>query len=84
MNTNNIDEVVLALVKELMEDDRKSITMDDNLNDVGLNSLMFIKMVVTIEDTFDFIFDDEMLDYHRYQTLQDISDYIQSKVCMQE
>ena len=80
MNTNNIDETVLALVKELTGDDTKSITMDENLSNVGFNSLVFIKMVVIMEDTFHFVFDDEMLDYNNYQTLQDISDYISLKI----
>lgn len=54
--------------------------MDENLKNIGFNSLIFVKLVVSIEDTFQFTFDDEMLDYNRYKTLRDISDYIQARI----
>lgn len=80
MKTNNINETLLILVKELIENVTEPITMDENLENIGFNSLIFVKLVVTIEDTFQFTFDDEMLDYKRYETLQDILDYIQARI----
>jgi acyl carrier protein len=80
MKTNNVNETLLILAKELIENVTEPITMDENLKNIGFNSLIFVKLVVSIEDTFQFTFDDEMLDYNRYKTLRDISDYIQARI----
>ena len=80
MKTNNVNETLLILAKELIENVTERITMDENLKNIGFNSLIFVKLVVSIEDTFQFTFDDEMLDYNRYKTLRDISDYIQARI----
>lgn len=80
MKTNNVNETLLILAEELIENVTEPITMDENLENIGFNSLIFVKLVVSIEDTFQFTFDDEMLDYNRYKTLQDISDYIQARI----
>ena len=80
MKTNNVNETLLILAKELIENVTEPITMDENLKNIGFNSLIFVKLVVSIEDTFQFTFDDEMFDYNRYKTLRDISDYIQARI----
>ena len=80
MKTNNVNETLLILAEELIENVTEPITMDENLKNIGFNSLIFVKLVVSIEDTFQFTFDDEMLDYNRYKTLRDISDYIQARI----
>ena len=80
MKTNTVNETLLILAKELIENVTEPITMDENLKNIGFNSLIFVKLVVSIEDTFQFTFDDEMLDYNRYKTLRDISDYIQARI----
>ena len=80
MKTNNVNETLLILAKELIENVTEPITMDENLKNIGFNSLIFVKLVVSIEDTFQFTFDDEMLDYNRFKTLRDISDYIQARI----
>jgi len=49
------------------------------LSDLAINSVVFIKIVVQLEDCFDFEFDDEDLDYNRFLYLSDICDYIYDK-----
>jgi acyl carrier protein len=79
MNTQEINSVLLELAKEIITETTEPITMDQKITEIGFNSIIFIKMVVFIEDAFQFEFDDEMLNYNRYETLQNISDYIRSK-----
>lgn len=79
MKTQEINNILMELVKEIITETTEPITMDQKINEIGFNSILFIKMVVSIEDAFQFEFDDEMLNYNRYETLQNISDYIRSK-----
>ncbi len=49
MKTNNVNETLLILAKELIENVTEPITMDENLKNIGFNSLIFVKLVVSIE-----------------------------------
>ena len=48
MKTNNVNETLLILAKELIENVTEPITMDENLKNIGFNSLIFVKLVVSI------------------------------------
>lgn len=50
------------------------------LNDFGIDSLTFIKIIVEIETEFDFEFEDEDLDVNKYSSLQSLVSYVVSKL----
>lgn len=52
----------------------------DDLTEVGLNSLSFIKLIVEIENGFGIEFEDEDLDHSRFMTLTSLCDYIEFKL----
>lgn len=53
---------------------------DAELIQLGVNSLIFIKLVVAIETEFDIEFDDEDLEMNSLLTVQDFVDYIDNKL----
>ena len=51
----------------------------DNQNDLlklGINSIVFIKIIVELEKELDIEFDDEMLDYQKFNSLDVLCDYV--------
>ena len=57
---------------------------DVNLIDIGINSLNFVALAVFIESEYEFEFDDEMLNYERFETFADLYQYIVRKSCPTE
>ncbi|MGF9909446.1 acyl carrier protein [Brevibacillus porteri] len=53
------------------------------LQDVGINSLGFIRLVVAVENEFGFQFEDDMLNVELFQTIQELITYIEGKVKQQ-
>lgn len=72
-----IRKIVLDNVDILIPID--SVDFNSNLSDVGINSITFIKIVVTIEVEFGLVFGEEDLDINRFQTIQSIVDYVKSR-----
>jgi len=50
------------------------------LQEIGVNSISFIKIVVAIEAEFKFEFDDENLDFNKFPTLNSIVSYTERKI----
>lgn len=75
---SEIDEKILSIFSENgvqlngSHDERK-------LSEMGVNSIVFIKVVVALESTFDFEFDDEALDYSKFEYFQQLCDYVKQK-----
>lgn len=56
------------------------ISIDANLKSTGINSITFIKIVVSLETEFKFEFDDEMLLLTSFSTLRSLTEYTELKV----
>lgn len=71
-------------IKKIIQNELSSsniiIELNDNLDDLGVNSVEFIKIVVSIESAFDFEFDDEMLLITKFPTVRSMVEYVESKV----
>lgn len=52
---------------------------EENLIDLGINSLIFVKIVVNLESFFGFEFDDNDLNYERFQNVEAICIYIKER-----
>ena len=51
---------------------------DDDLTDIGLNSISYIKLVVLLEKEFDFEFNDNELNVEKYKTISSVVNAIES------
>ncbi len=65
-----------AKVKIAVEDLKDEYSLVD---DLGYDSISFVSMVVAIEGSYDFEFDDDYLAISALQTVKDVADYIKKK-----
>lgn len=79
MQKNEIKETIKNKLIENFSVDSK-IKYDDNLSDFGIDSIKIIELVVEIEETFDFEFDDEYLTYETLKNIDNITRYIETNV----
>jgi acyl carrier protein len=78
--TNDIEAVVKKIISENCAFEKaKEINLNDNLEDLGINSISFIKIVVSVEKALGIEFDVDHLDHKNFETLQSIIAYIEEK-----
>lgn len=56
------------------------IGLEDKFEEVGINSINFIKTVIMIEIAFDIEFEDEDLDVNNFINLKSLTEHLQSKL----
>lgn len=71
----NLERDLIKIVKGVVQTE-KEIMLESELKSIGINSLMFIKIIVELEKYFDIEFDDEALIGKKYETLGDIYKYL--------
>lgn len=78
LGTQNI---VLSIIRNNIDSKNFcNLSLDSNLNDIGITSIKFIKVVVEIEEKFGFEFDDNMLLATNFNTVKSMMDYIEFKL----
>lgn len=70
-------EVIIANLSKKVSD---NVSLDMDFNSIGLDSITFIKTIVTLECEFDFEFDDEMLLITKFPTVKSMVEYVESKI----
>lgn len=76
-------EKIKQIVREVTEED-VDVKLDSEFKGIGLNSISFIRMVVAVEEKYGIEFDDEYLDYGRYNTFSDFCIYVERLLCEQK
>ncbi|WP_064199368.1 acyl carrier protein [Brevibacillus brevis] len=91
---NEIEEKLVGIYMKQMQELQNSpdnlqqsgidfSSQEIRLQDVGINSLGFIRLVVAVENEFGFQFEDDMLNVELFQTIQELITYIEGKVKQQ-
>ena len=73
-------KIFKVILSNLNKDFLVSMSLDTYFSNVALDSLSFIKMVVDLESTFNFEFDDEMLSIVQFPTIWTMIKYVESKI----
>lgn len=81
VNLAKIQNEVLTILKNdidlnLLDD----ITINSEIDCLGFTSISFIKIIVELEKNFNFEFDDEMLQYTKFNNIKSIIDYVEFKL----
>ena len=73
---NRIKPVILGALKGGLQ---KPLEESTRLQDIGIDSLNFLKLVVGLEEAFGMEFDDDSLDLSNFETVSSLIDYIESR-----
>jgi len=68
---NNIEETIINIIKSIL-DTSDDIKKDGVIRDLGINSIVFIQILVNIETQFNIEFPDEMLSIDAMNTIDDM------------
>lgn len=74
----NIEQVVRELLKKHIKSniDFEEISSSESLENAGMNSIDFIKVVADIEMEYEIIFPDEELNFENFNTIDNIVKFI--------
>lgn len=79
--TTNVWDRLLHHIKLFLDlSDEKKIKEEDQLIDLGINSIDYIKIVLVLESEFGFEFDDEALDMKNISNVRLLYQYICKKL----
>ena len=78
----DITEKVISILKTHIEGSLywESFKLDDDLSNIGLNSVTFIKFVVSAEKEFEIVWENEDLKFDNFSTINKIANYISEKI----
>ncbi len=69
---------IINIVKENI-DSNKEVYLESRFEDLGLDSLDFVQIIVSIEEKFDFEIEDEMLTTSAFLTINSLVQYVKSR-----
>jgi acyl carrier protein len=76
----SIEKEVKSIVLNIFKNTTASeLSLDTDLNDIGLDSLNAIQLIVQLEETFDITIDDDELLYDNYDTVSKIIEIVNQK-----
>lgn len=80
MDISNIDSIVREIIDNVvnLENPIEKVNSGDNLFLLGMDSLDCVKVIVALENKFDFEFEDEDL-AENFQSINSITRYISTK-----
>jgi acyl carrier protein len=76
MLTSDLNCKIRSILAENLEINPDYINDDADLVDMGINSITFIKTVITIETEFDIEFDEENLDIENFRNLKSLIEHV--------
>lgn len=71
---------IISILKGLATHISTEINETDRLEDIGIDSLVFVSLIVGIESVFEIEFDIDELDYREYPCLEIISNRVEEKI----
>lgn len=73
------EEKLIRLIAEQMKE-VKIIESGSKLKDIGYDSLKFIALVVKMEAAFEMEFEDQYLNHHEFDTVDDLLEYLKKRM----
>lgn len=74
------DEILNVIKSNVDQNIFGTVTFDMELSSSGIDSITFIKIVVALEESYNFEFDDEMLIFTSFPTIKSMIEYVESKI----
>lgn len=70
---NNIEDKVLRTIAQLLDCNPK---LSDNFTELGMDSITFVRLIVELEDIFNFEFEDNMLLRSQFNDIHELVEYV--------
>lgn len=77
---NSIGKKIFDTLVSVIDFKECDITLETELSNINIDSITFIKIVVALENEFDFEFDDDMLAIIKFPTIKSLITYIESMI----
>lgn len=74
--TDADSEIVMRIVGDYLL--KQEVDMQSRLADTGMDSVTFIKIIASLEEQFDFEFENEVLSLKAFEKVSDLIDYVES------
>lgn len=85
MNKQIIEKRLKEIIIKVKDDNSISISSETSMmHDLGFDSLMFVELVVEVEESFNILFDDEYLKSNSIDRMADLVQYIGEKMNVNE
>lgn len=75
----DVADIILKMVQERLETE-KGVDLDTKLEEVGVDSLMYVELLVEIEEQFGMEFEDDKVSYKELATVRDIVEYVEERI----
>lgn len=76
----DIDEMVIECIKECCKKEEIELDCNRSLDSQGINSFIFIQVIVNLEELFHIEFEDEFLNPSNFKYVNEIADYIKQRL----
>jgi len=83
VESNDDDEVFLSvsnIIKSVLDEQSISINQQTTLEELSINSFLFVNIVVVVEETYEIEFDMEMLDSTEFVTIGEFVTYVKEVI----
>ena len=82
MNKRDLCEEVIQIIAETIKTTVEVVKQASNLDELGMDSVLFIEAVLHIEERFNIQFEDDMLVYFKFPDIDTLVNYV-AKLCDQ-
>lgn len=75
---NKTREIIVNMLCEVLEVDQETILNEEDLFNLGFDSINFVKLIVELELKFDIEYPDELLDLKKLSSVEKIVQLVES------
>jgi acyl carrier protein len=75
---NETREIIVNMLCEVLEVDQETILNEEDLFNLGFDSINFVKLIVELELKFDIEYPDELLDLKKLSSVEKIVQLVES------
>lgn len=77
----NTKEQIINVIANLTEDENIKLLLRDNddLEQLNIDSIKFVRLVVELESIFNIEFEDDFLDFTKFDTLTKLCQYVEKR-----
>lgn len=78
----NLRNEIISIIKEnsTYPDVEGYLKENDDLTEIGLDSISFIKIIVALEQNYDIEFDDVSLDFSNFDSFNKLCDFVKESI----